>query len=819
MKGKWLKKSIALLSAVCLLTASACGGGGEKSSALPKDATILVKVGANTEKYERSTDISTLNYDKIDIAAAKGETEGGQFLVNANFDGAYDVTVGDLVNGDATIAKENISICTQIYSECNEREYGGFLPAGWYPDCLIPVQYMKSEGENLLEKGVNQAFWVDVSIPRDATAGVYTTEITFECRGLKGTVPLSVEVYDFEISEVTALESAYSIWDEWIFYGEGDNSTETIRKYYDYLTKYNLAAGLPSFNTAEEFVANVREFYPKLRAYCVVPPRNPMAGGGYYYDVFKDMLYLLTKASVEDGVNYFDKAYYNFSSSYDEAANSSALDEMTALINGYEEEVIEKLAEDGVIASDSEIAETIRSLRHLITIDKIWAFSENVNFVCPKTTMLQYSSDIAKYVQLAEEQDFRVWTYNCVGGDMYPFYSAEINDYYLTTRENMWANYVNGFKGMLYWCVTGFCDWGATPFEKGKDVYSYGLVKDLYTTASHEGKTNGDGYLLYPGAPYGSDMPFASMRLTALRDGADDFTYMTQLDEAYKAYGEAWGIDGLSATPFVSYLTEDIIGRNSSKLNSEATMNARDTLADAIVATNNEKFVIADLSRVNNEIRYTFYADASASVSLGGNALVGENEGNGAKKYAGTYTLQAGVNELEIKVGDRTVSIPTGNLAKVFADFESDTTAMKLENGSTAVVDATHAMSGNSAKVTLTGNSEDVAFRPYVHFDAFSGEVKLTDVSSLEFYVYNDSDEYLETTLYLQVTENKVNSKSIYDKYYLRPHAWTKIEIDNVQVLGWRENRLKQVSGFGLTFKNPTSPITLYVDEVSYKEV
>ena len=642
MKGKWLKKGISLTLAALSLTMCACDlnvGTPGNQVVIPADAAITVKVGANTEKYERSANISALNAEKIEIKGAKGETEGGQFIVKANYNSTgYSITVGDLVSGENKIAKENVTINAQIYSECNERQYGGSLPSGWYPDCLIPIQYIEMEKENVLQKDYNQGFWVDVKIPRDAAAGTYSTQITFTCDGMTKTVPLQVTVYDFAISELTALESAYSIWEDWIFYGEGDNSKETIKKYYDFLTEYNLSSGIPSFDTAEEFVANVREFYPKTRAYNIVPPRNPMAGGGYYYDMFKDMLYLLAKASVEDGINYFDRAYYNFSSNYDESSNSSAIDKETERINGYEEEVIAKLVADGVLPDENcEIAETMRSLRHSITVDKVWTFSENVNFVVPKATMLQYSQDVANYVRLAEEQGYRVWTYNCIAGDQYPYYSAEINDYYLTTRENMWANYINGFKGMLYWNVTGFCDWGATVFEKGKDVFSYGLVKDLYTTACHDGKTNGDGYMMYPGAPYGSEKPFASMRLTALRDGADDFTYMTQLDELYKAYATEWGVEELSATPFVSYLTEDIIGRNSSKLNFDATMEARDTIANAIVSAAQNKLVISQLSRVNNDLIYTFYADASVNVSLGGTELAGVLVKDGVKKYTGIY--------------------------------------------------------------------------------------------------------------------------------------------------------------------------------------
>ena len=178
-------------------------------------------------------------------------------------------------------------------------------------------------------------------------------------------------------------------------------------------------------------------------------------------------------------------------------------------------------------------------------------------------------------------------------------------------------------------------------------------------------------------------------------------------------------------------------------------------------------------------------------------------------------------------VGDSVISLPTGKTATVMADFETLPQNVSVESHSKISINenAAYAMQGKSAKITLNGYIGllgDTSLRPYIHVDAFGGDLKLTDTERIEFYVYNDSDEYVETSLYVQVTENKVKTNSVYDKYLLAPKAWTKIEIDNAQVLGWRENRLKMITGFGLSFANPikdgkASSITLYLDEISYR--
>ena len=44
---------------------------------------------------------------------------------------------------------------------------------------------------------------------------------------------------------------------------------------------------------------------------------------------------------------------------------------------------------------------------------------------------------------------------------------------------------------------------------------------------------NGDGYLFYPGAKYGADYPFASMRLEAIRDGLEEYEYPVSYTHLY----------------------------------------------------------------------------------------------------------------------------------------------------------------------------------------------------------------------------------------------------------------------------------------------
>ena len=239
--------------------------------------------------------------------------------------------------------------------------------------------------------------------------------------------------------------------------------------------------------------------------------------------------------------------------------------------------------------------------------------------------------------------------------------------------------------------------------------------------------------------------------------------------------------------------------------------------------------VFSELNRVNNRISYTFYAEENAEVKINGSALIGEKIKDGVKKYRGEYTVISNASEFIIEVGGNAVSVPTGSVATVLSDFETVPSYVVCESHSSVSenTDETYSVSGKSAKVRLNGyigDDGDTSLRPYVYFSVFNNGLKLTENSEIEFYVYNDSDDDVDATLYLQVVENKVQTQAIYDVYRLKSKTWTKVKIDNVKVLGWRTSRLNVVDGFGLMINNPVKngvadSVTLFIDELSYKGV
>ena len=119
-------------------TASSSGGVIFKSTSTLQ----TVKLDQNLSSFE---DLQTLT-----VSAAKGETDATQFIVNSAKEITnYDLVATDLTCGQSTISAENIDVYVQIYTYATDNVlFVGTYGGGYYPDCLIPISYIKNAKEN-----------------------------------------------------------------------------------------------------------------------------------------------------------------------------------------------------------------------------------------------------------------------------------------------------------------------------------------------------------------------------------------------------------------------------------------------------------------------------------------------------------------------------------------------------------------------------------------------------------------------------------------------------------------------------------------------
>jgi len=163
---------------------------------------------------------------EIHLDAARGEYESFQIIVRASPAALSNVNLlaPDLTGPGGTIARGQLTLYREhyVYVGVSSPDWGGRnrpLPAGWYPDALIPF-VDPATGQDLvgarfdavpfdLPLSRNQLLWVDVLVPRIAVPGDYQGTFTVTSDQGNADVTLSLTVWDFELPLQPALKSSF----------------------------------------------------------------------------------------------------------------------------------------------------------------------------------------------------------------------------------------------------------------------------------------------------------------------------------------------------------------------------------------------------------------------------------------------------------------------------------------------------------------------------------------------------------------------------------------------------------------------------------
>ena len=813
------KKILAIATAAVL-----CGSffvGCSKSEKRSTKANISVKALYPTEKIEKMEDLSNRADGGVEISLAKGEAEGDQFAVISDKTFSYTFSISDLICGDNVISKENVEISKMIYTECKDRVNSGVKSAGWYADAVVPMEYIERAEENVMEKEGNNFFWVDVDAPKDAVAGIYTGTITLEYLNTAYAIPISVEVFDFTIRDTPYMQTQYSIWlnGNFMMYGELETGKDIYNRYFEMLLDYNISA-TPYGDTAEEFVASVRKYYDDLTS--IRLPVTYIGNTKFDEGIYEEIMRALAVASIEDGKNYYSKCFHRLSTIYDEfqevAWRVEHVRPTIQAVDKIEERVVQYLIENEYISdATDELAQSILGLRHNMTAWYEEKWDDVINMYC--TTYDRARATTATIQQMAEvmANDNVYWTYGCITRDAYPNPAGQINDYLVSARDLFWFNYEYGIQGDLIWCVNQYCNAGSTVDGMWKPH------PDLYEDSSHDRLSNGDGYLVYPGLNYESEYPFPSHRLIIRRDGIDDHTYLSMLGEKYASLGEGYEIEIDDAKNLSAFLNKQLLGRGASKLNDVAVLKMRKTVAEAIVAAEKTGLVIKSLECINNKLFYEIYTDGSA-LQINGNTVSGTKSGTGTL-YKGDVQLSAD-GSLALTVSKDGVSYTVNSLTAVagvmYADFDGcGSVALFKTNtefdSSVAINNQSELLSGNNAKITLAGYDfsqlveEDstldagqlnASYQPSVQWNILSDGKTLADVSSIEYWIYNPQEENITIEIFVGKEENRTLIPATYDKVILYSKQWTKITMDNFNVISLNSDALKSYVYVGFKVGN-----------------
>ena len=418
--------------------------------------------------------------EKINIFAAKGEYESYQLIV---YNGPKDISDGQLsltplAGKSAKIPVSNMEIwkISEVTLEKPSKLNPFTMPGDRVPD---PLDHCNINKINI-SKDSYQAFRVTVHVPLSAPAGLYKGTLKFRADGKTQSFPVSLKVWNFELPVIPNLKTSFGVWDKKgidVFH----NAPRGTAKHRKIHTLYK--------NTLLKYRVTPREFPygfdpNNLDAYGKWLDEQRVRGATIVYVPFKTPREFLPKIQAyleEKGL--LDIAYTR-TGDEPEPKHFSALIKRTLPWKKQAPKI------HNIVAGNNGFNE-------LGDIIDAW---------CPLTT--SYSR---AWAEQQRKKGKLVWWYVC-NVPYWPYANFLTDNKGIELRALLWQTYFYKADGLLYWNTTN---------------WRYGDPRK--NNMGWKG-SNGDGILFYPG----NDAPLPSLRLEILRDGVDDYDYLTILDNLLK---------------------------------------------------------------------------------------------------------------------------------------------------------------------------------------------------------------------------------------------------------------------------------------------
>ncbi|MGG1517972.1 glycoside hydrolase domain-containing protein [Paenibacillus oryzisoli] len=565
-------------------------------------------------KIRRDQPLEVQSAPRLQLEAARNEYEGAQLVVIAGDSPLrkLQVSVSELrqAEGPAKIDKSRIQLYKEHYIEVTKPTTSAY-PAGWYPDALLPM-----DGHLTVDAGNNQAIYIKVHIPKGQPAGMYAGEVTLQETGEAVRIPVTLQVFDFELTDESHTETAFALWSEYLAEAEhiaGDDAWEMIEKYYWASLEHRLTpSDLPiPTDSPERYVEQAVPYLTNPKVSAVRLPAYRNADGTY--DEAK--MEIVVDALREKGL--LGKTYY-YITEIDEpaAATYPRVTEIAVMLN--------RIAPD---------------VRHFVTTQPVDELTDSVHDWVAQID--KYDEPFARKLQAGGDH---VWWYTCVV-PKHPFPTYHLDDDLLGSRLLSWLQKDCGVEGTLYWATTIFQKY---------DGKAYG-TRDVWTDPLAFPGANGDGYLFYPGYEMGIDGPVGTLRLENLREGAEDYEYLWTLEQRLQEQAAKLGAIGFDVhdalQPYYDRLYTNIRDYNADTSN---LSRVRREVAESIQSLGRAGGIqsligVKKLSAHQREI--TIYTEKGAAVSVEGTTLTPMEESVLSVRYVVTLTLAPGLTEVSVQLG------------------------------------------------------------------------------------------------------------------------------------------------------------------------
>ncbi len=765
------------------------------------------------DNAEAVKDASEKNVLKLQMA--RNESEAVQLMLYANEDIAcYDVTVSDLVSGNHVIPASSVEIFAELYQEAvnTSQPSNPDFAAGYVPDPLLPIASAVQYGETAIAKGNNQAVLLDVTTTAGTAPGVYSGVVSVVADEKTYQIPMQVTVYDIDLTGVEELGTAFSLFSRDHFAsGELDSSDEMTKLYTDLLLKYNMSTRLPFEGNGgiERYIELLREYYFKdgFTAYALY---YEPTGSGYdgvrsnvNLPLLKEYVRAIAYASIEDRVNYLDKAYSYFHTDVDEPTTEEqflqakeTIDLYFQMLTDCDTELRAELAgTDDYDYYAEEVSPVLTTIPDVIPgsydIDDVRAYNLDMVTVCP--VLYKFASpSYSQYIREGREH-LDVWMYTC-WNPTYPYPNAHITDLPLSTRVMGWMCYELDTPVYLMWATSCYV-W----MEHGD------VVEDAWTSMDTGQPSAGDGKLTYPGAKYGIEGPCPSLRMVAYRDMSEDYQLLNVVRDLYREQG--LDADVVLTPLFRKIYTTSLIPNRDV----EAFEEVRTELFELIIDLQNGDAVFYEAVDVDiSTATLSFKASSDAQIFVDGLEQTADENG--------VYTFTVDLYEqqdftFQLKNGENTHTITKTLLDGVLGqvqDFEdvSDLSGWISCFGKNQVqLSSEYAQDGaTAAKVIMNPDAEDA-----LPFFALTRDSQLVGgswqgIKTLKLYLYNPAEETVNMSV-SYYTNQDVSMNS----FELLPGQWTLVELTLPNETELAD--IDRIEEIDFNFDRGTA-VTLYVDSI-----
>jgi len=422
-----------------------------------------------------------------DLAAARNETEACQLVL-----------VSDRPVSGATVSVSrfrHVDGAAELHPALFKVEYVpnivGDTP---YPDPLPPLKSLDLQPQRA------QPVWISVKVPKDGAPGDYTANVLLEVGEVRvAEYPLRLHVWNFALPDTPSSATAFGLGREHIAqqHGVSVDSPEAAKlyaRYYEMLLDHRISA----YTIPADLMSDAAAKYlddPRMTSYQIPYPAEDAA------------LKALVARLVERG--WYGKGFFY---PIDEPEDKPSYDALSRI--------------------SDRLRECVPGHRWIVPFcsnagwdDQLTPFdlmTNRVNLWCPNSRYFDKQPATRPTLAARRRLGEKIWWYVCcVPGEPYNNFFVDMTA--MSHRVLLWQQKREDVEGLLYWNTT-YWDSACTQ-DPWTDM---GTVRNI--KVKDAALLRGDGSLFYPGKQAGFDGPVSSLRLEVIRDGLEDFDYLTLAD-------------------------------------------------------------------------------------------------------------------------------------------------------------------------------------------------------------------------------------------------------------------------------------------------